>query len=197
MIIKSVEFFGSAVSPSQYPDDGMPEILLCGRSNVGKSSFINAMLAHGRPARVSNTPGKTRLVNFFRINGNFYFVDVPGYGYAKVSKTEMEEFRIRIETYAASRPQLVAAVLLLDIRRDPSEDDLQLVAWLHSLGLDPIYVLTKSDKLSNNERAVRLRALQAALPNVPKELLFPFSAVTKENAAEIWEVLEGKMTASR
>ncbi len=197
MIVKSVEFFGSAVSPSQSPDDGLPEILLCGRSNVGKSSFINAMLAHGRPARVSQTPGKTRLVNFFRINGNFYFVDVPGYGYAKVSKTEMEEFRVRIETYAASRPQLVAAVLLLDIRRDPSEDDLQLVDWLRSLGVEPVYVLSKADKLSNNERAVRLRALQTALSDVPKEFLFPFSAITKENAAEIWEVLEARMTASR
>lgn len=197
MIVKTVEFCGSAVSPSQYPVDGLPEILLCGRSNVGKSSFLNAMLAHGRPARVSRTPGKTRLINFFRINGAFYFVDVPGYGYAQVPKTEMEEFRIRIETYAASRPQLASAVLLLDIRRDPSAEDLQLVAWLRSFGLSPVYVLTKADKLSNNERAVRLRALRDALPDVPRELLFPFSAVTKENAAEIWEVLESRMKGSR
>jgi len=197
MIIKSVEFFGSAVSPRQYPADRLPEVVLCGRSNVGKSSFINAILNNHKIARVSSTPGKTKLINFFRVNEAFYLVDIPGYGYARVSSDEQDEFQTRIEGYLYLRPTLKAAVLLLDLRRIPNEDDLTMIAYFQSKFIPMVFVLTKADKLSNNERLNQLKAIQKALPDHNPEQFILFSSLTKENVDTVWNVLEKRMADKR
>jgi len=190
MIIRSITFFGSCVRPEQYPQDGLPEIVVAGRSNVGKSSFINAVLNNNKVARVSQTPGKTRLLNFFLINQAFYFVDVPGYGYAAAPKQEVERFTAMIETYFATTPKLVCGVLLLDIRRIPSQDDLDMLAYYRGNGLPVTLVLTKADKLSNNERARQLKLIRAALPADTADEPILFSAKTKENVDAVWRRLE-------
>ncbi|HRY78483.1 MAG TPA: ribosome biogenesis GTP-binding protein YihA/YsxC [Candidatus Izemoplasmatales bacterium] len=193
MIVKQVHFFGSAVSTSQYPADGLPEIVLCGRSNVGKSSFINTMLNQRKIARVSGTPGKTRLINFFRVNEAFYFVDIPGYGYAQVSQGEQEAFRERIEMYLSRRPTLRAAVLLLDLRRIPNADDHSLIDYIRARGIPLYFVLTKADKLSNNERFRQIRAIYSALPEIEPSAFHVFSSVTKENVDGVWAALEPRL----
>ncbi len=190
MIIRSIEFFGSVVSAAQYPRDGLPEIVVAGRSNVGKSSFINALLNNHKVARVSQTPGKTRLLNFFLINRAFYFVDVPGYGYANVAKTEMERFREMIEAYLEATPKLVCGVLLLDMRRTPSADDLVMYRYFKIRWLPVAIVLTKADKLSNNERARQLAIIRTALKQEAGDDLIVFSAKTRENIDAVWQRLE-------
>jgi GTP-binding protein len=194
MIVRQVHFFGSAVSPSQYPADGLPEIVLCGRSNVGKSSFINAMLNQRKIARVSGTPGKTRLINFFRVNEAFYFVDIPGYGYAQVSQSEQEAFRERIEAYLSRRSTLRAAILLLDIRRIPNADDQALIEYIRARGIPLYFVLTKADKLSNNERFRQIRAIQTALPDIDPSAIRLFSSVTHENVEAVWTMIEPRLS---
>jgi len=193
MIIKTVEFTGSAVEPKQYPIDRLPEIALCGRSNVGKSTFINTMLNQHKIARVSGTPGKTRLVNFFRINNAFYFVDLPGYGYAKVSYDLMDDFKVRIEKYLEFRTVLKAAVILLDMRRVPNENDHLIHNYFVSKKVPVVFVLTKSDKLSNNERAQQIQVIRKSFPDVLPERFYVYSSVTKENVDVIWTILENQI----
>jgi GTP-binding protein len=195
MIIKTVEFMGSAVEKHQYPTDKLPEIVLCGRSNVGKSSFINAMLARHKIARVSGTPGKTRLVNFFKINDAFYFVDLPGYGYANVSYAEQGEFKVRIEKYLEFRPTLKAAVLLLDIRRIPNADDHMLLEYFKAKFVPVVIVLTKADKLSNNLRFTQIAAIRQSMPDIDPARFIVFSAVTKENVEAVWQLLENRLNS--
>ncbi|MDD3122314.1 MAG: ribosome biogenesis GTP-binding protein YihA/YsxC [Candidatus Izemoplasmatales bacterium] len=190
MIIRSIDFIGSAVNPSQYPNDEIPEIVLSGRSNVGKSSFINAMLNHNKIARVSQTPGKTRLINFFLINKEFYFVDIPGYGYANVNKDMQLAFQSMIETYLNQSSKLKLAVLLLDIRHTPTNDDLLMNSYYKSRGIPVMYVLTKADKLSNNQRLKAVKAIKTKLDFQVQDKWFLFSSVTKENRDIIWESIE-------
>lgn len=193
MIIKSVEFTGSAVDPKQYPIDRLPEIVLCGRSNVGKSTFINTMLNNSKLARVSSTPGKTRLINFFRINNGFYLVDLPGYGYAKVSYDLQDDFKVRIEKYISNRPVIKAAVILMDLRREPNEQDHQIVEYFQAKWIPTIIVLTKADKLSNNERFKQLEIIRKSFPEMAPERFYVYSSVTKENLDVIWTVLENQI----
>lgn len=190
MIIKNVEFVISAVSPSQYPADLLPEIVLTGRSNVGKSSFINALLNHSKLAKVSATPGKTRLINFFRINESFYFVDIPGYGYANVSQEMKTKFQKYIETYFETSSKIKLVVQLLDIRHLPTADDLLMISYLKSKNIKILYVFTKADKLSNNQRQKSLKGIFEKLQLAKEETHFIFSSVTKVNRDEILNYLE-------
>jgi len=195
MIVKSIEFFGSAVNPKGYPTDHLPQIILAGRSNVGKSSFINAMLNNSKVARVAKAPGKTRLLNFFNINKQFYFVDVPGYGYANVSKDQLMQFQHMIETFLVVSTDIALAVLLLDIRHEPTDDDRQMYYYLKNRGLPVVIVLTKSDKLSNNGKASQKALISKGIKLVGNDTLFPFSSVTKAETAIIWEQIEAIIPA--
>src|SRR5690242_10317748 len=151
MIIKTSEFIISAVKREQYPSDNRVEIAFVGRSNVGKSSIINALTNRKKLAKVSQTPGKTRLINFFLINNDFFLVDLPGYGYAKVSKAEQASWGKTIETYLHGRDELKRVVLLVDSRHKPTADDITMYEWIKHYGYDVIVVSTKKDKLSSNE----------------------------------------------
>jgi len=184
-----VSFVGSAVSESQYPKDNLPQIVFSGRSNVGKSSFINGMLNRKKIARVSQTPGKTRLVNFFLINEAFYFVDIPGYGYANVSKKQLLDFQVMIEDYF-QKGNISLCVLLLDIRRIPNEDDHLMYQYFQTLPSETLIVLTKSDKLSNNQAASQKRKIRQALNLREGVKMISFSSETMQNRDAIWDILE-------
>ncbi len=192
MIIRSVTFEGSAVETWQYPKDNLPQIVFSGRSNVGKSSFINAMLNRKNIARVSQTPGKTRLVNFFLINEAFYFVDIPGYGYANVNKQQILDFQTMIDQYLTSQ-EITLAVLLLDIRRTPNSDDLLMYEYFKTAGVEILIVLTKADKLSNNQKFNQKKAIEKVLKPRPMDTFITFSAETMEHRDEIWDYFESHL----
>ncbi len=193
MILRTVTFSGSAVKQSQYPVDNLPQIVFSGRSNVGKSSFINAMLNRKNIARVSQTPGKTRLINFFLINEAFYFVDIPGYGYANVSKQQIQDFQVMIENYLQS-PNISLCILLLDIRRIPNEDDLLMYEYFKSLDSETLIVLTKADKLSNNQAASQKRKIKEKLGLDKDDKLLTFSSETFLNRDSIWDLIEDNVS---
>lgn len=180
------EFIKSAKEPHQYPITEYPEIAFAGRSNVGKSSMINTILGTKNLVKVGKTPGKTRLVNFFLIQDSFMLVDLPGYGYAKVSKEEKKVWGETIENYLTERQQLIACVLIMDIRRDPNEDDLGMLFWFNHYSIRTIIALTKCDKLSNNQNASRLAAISKQL-NLSKDHFVMFSSLTGKGKDEIWE----------
>ena len=163
MKILSAEFITSAVKPSQYPRDGKPQVAFAGRSNVGKSSIINAMLNRKHLVKTSTTPGKTQLINFFLINNDFYCVDLPGYGYAKAPRAVVDAWAPMIESYIKDSPQLRLVVVLLDIRRKPDERDARLVEWLRHYDVPALYILTKADKLKRMETAQQQRDIPAIL----------------------------------
>ncbi len=193
MKLKSVNFMGSAVEESQFPQDNQPQIVFSGRSNVGKSSFINAMLSRKKIARVSQTPGKTRLVNFFSINEEFYFVDIPGYGYASVSKKMLKDFQKMIETYLR-QPEISLTVLLLDIRRIPNSDDILMYEFFKSMNSEVLIVLTKADKLSNNKKFTQVKKIKAVLNPRVEDKFLTFSVVNLENKDKIWDIIEDNVT---
>jgi GTP-binding protein len=193
MKLKSVKFMGSAVEESQFPQDNQPQIVFSGRSNVGKSSFINAMLSRKKIARVSQTPGKTRLVNFFSINEEFYFVDIPGYGYASVSKKMLKDFQKMIETYLR-QPEISLTVLLLDIRRIPNSDDILMYEFFKSMNSEVLIVLTKADKLSNNKKFTQVKKIKAVLNPRVEDKFMTFSVVNLENKDKIWDIIEENVT---
>ena len=155
--INGIEFIISAVAPSQFPASDLPEIAFVGRSNVGKSSLLNSLVNRRNLARISSTPGKTRQINFFQINKRFHFVDLPGYGYAKVSKVERESWRKIIEAYLVERRQLKLVVSLIDIRHDPTALDVDLINWLESIEREYIIVLTKGDKVKKGAIDTRIQ----------------------------------------
>ncbi len=166
-----VELAHTAADPSGYPRDGLPEIAILGRSNVGKSSFLNALVGRRSLARTSATPGKTRLLHFYRVEDACYLVDLPGYGYAAVSKSEQRTWRPRVESYLrGTRPTLVGALLLVDVRRELQDEERDLLAWLAREQIPGNLVLTKSDKLKPGEAAARLRALAAEIGVAPERL---------------------------
>jgi GTP-binding protein len=190
MKISKVEFVKSAVLPSQYPPATMPEIAFAGRSNVGKSSLINTLVGRKNLAKTSNTPGRTQLINFFVINDMAYFVDLPGYGFAKVSKSTKKDWGEMIEAYLKTRQNLALVILILDIRRDPSDDDLSLRDWLENCGIPYLYILTKADKLSNNQALNRRKIIEKIIQRSSKINTILFSALTQKGKNEIWQVLD-------
>jgi GTP-binding protein len=190
MKITSAEFIKSAVKPDQYPKTGLPEIAFAGRSNVGKSSLINTLLGRKKLVQVSSTPGKTRLINFFTVNGKLTIVDLPGYGFAKVSRTEQEKWGPMIETYLQERATLRLVVVILDIRHDPTQQDYDLIEWLHHYGRGHLVVLTKSDKLSRGQALQRRRQIMADLGLGKQEMLVLFSAQSGEGKGELWKAID-------
>jgi len=190
MKIISAEFIKSAVWPPQYPPATLPEIAFAGRSNVGKSSLINTLVGHKTLAKTSNTPGRTQLINFFTINEKVAFVDLPGYGFAKVSQSVKKDWGDMIEAYLRERQSLALVVFILDIRRDPSEDDLSLRNWLEHYRIPYVYILTKADKLSNNQAVVQKRAIERALQVSAEKKPILFSAKTQKGKNEIWQFLD-------
>ncbi|MBI1921373.1 MAG: YihA family ribosome biogenesis GTP-binding protein [Geobacter sp.] len=185
MLIKSVEFVKSATKPAHYPDGDLPEIAFAGRSNVGKSSLINVLVNRKSLVRTSSTPGRTQLINFFVANDNFMLVDLPGYGFAKVPLAVKKEWGPMIETYLRKRTSLRGVVLILDIRRIPNNEDVQLLAWLRSYGISPVLVVTKCDKVSKLERAKQTGLIAETLGVDKGELTF-FSAHTREGVDGVW-----------
>lgn len=180
MRIKKSEFITSAVKKNQYPIDNRVEIAFVGRSNVGKSSIINSLTNRKKLAKVSGTPGKTRLVNFFLINDDFYLVDLPGYGYAKVSKQEKDSWGKTVEMYLNDREQLKRVVLLVDSRHKPTGDDIMMHEWIKHFGYDEIVVATKSDKLTRNEMKKSEKVIKETLKLGADDKLYFFSSLNKE-----------------
>lgn len=188
MKIVTVDFVKSATSPSGYPRESLPEVAFAGRSNVGKSSLINALVQRKRLARTSNTPGRTQLINFFNINDSLLFVDLPGYGFARVPEAVKREWGPMVETYLRERDCLKLVVLILDIRRDPSAEDLALKSWLDFYGRRTLFVLTKMDKLSRGESKKRQRAVKELLNLDAAPILF--SAKTGLGRDSVWEAIQ-------
>ena len=187
MKITSAEFVKSAFDRSHWLTDKRPEIAFLGRSNVGKSSLLNSLLLRKSLARTSNTPGRTQSINFFLVNDRFYFADLPGYGYAKVSKTMRSDWGKMAEQYLSEREQLVLSIQLIDSRHTPTELDRQLHEWL-TFGQKPyIIVATKSDKLSNNQLTKNLSAIAKLLPGAP---VIAYSAQTGKGRDAVWSQIE-------
>jgi GTP-binding protein len=190
LVIRSLEFIGGMASAGGWrPEPALPEVAFAGRSNVGKSSLLNRLVHRKKLARVSNTPGRTREVNFFKINDQFVFVDLPGYGYARISKERRAEWKPLIEGYLRTSPQLRGIVELLDARHDPTNDDLQMLDFLGEIGVPTIVALTKIDKLTSGARKKRAveRAAQLGLDS---DQVIPFSAVTGEGRDSLAEAIE-------
>jgi len=190
LVIRSLEFIGGMASVDGWrPEPSLPEVAFAGRSNVGKSSLLNRLVHRKKLARVSNTPGRTREVNFFKINDAFVFVDLPGYGYARVSKERRAEWRPLIESYLRRSPQLRGIVQLLDVRHDPTADDRLMLDFLGELGVPTVVVMTKVDKLTAAQRKKRLHELSVQL-GLDEEQVIVFSAVTGEGRDELAEAID-------
>lgn len=194
MVIKNAELEAVAVKKNQYPEDNTAEIAFAGRSNVGKSSLLNLLTNRRSLARVSGNPGKTRTINFYRINDAFRIVDLPGYGYAKLSKSVTENWGAMMEAYFQNRQGLKKVVQLVDIRHAPSAQDQQMYDYLRHYGLDGIVVATKADKVSRNELQKCIKTIRQTLKLGPEDLVIPVSALKKtgyeELLAEIERLLE-------
>ncbi|MFY9554905.1 MAG: ribosome biogenesis GTP-binding protein YihA/YsxC [Blastocatellia bacterium] len=190
MRITSATFVKSATNPEHYPRDGRPEIAFMGRSNVGKSSLINSLLGVHGLARTSSTPGRTQLINFFLINDSFYFVDLPGYGYARVPRDVKKHWGPMVEKYLASRTTLMLSILITDSRHEPTELDLLMKQWLEARGKPSIIVATKADKLSSNQLRASLKSASAVLGSSE---LVAYSAVTRSGAARLWKEITTKI----
>ena len=190
MKITSVEFLTSAVRSEQYPPEGVPEIAFAGRSNVGKSSLINLLMNRKKLAKVSQNPGKTRTINFFTVNGGFRIVDLPGYGYAKVSKAEAEKWGPMMEEYLSGRPDLLKVVQLVDIRHAPSAQDKQMYEYLQYYGLDGLVVATKADKVGRSELNRNLAVIRRELKLKKDDRVIPVSALNKTGTEEVLSAME-------
>jgi GTP-binding protein len=189
LIIKSAEFIKSATAPAHYPETIFPEIAFAGRSNVGKSSLINVLVNRRGLVRTSSTPGRTQLINFFTINGEFSLVDLPGYGFAKVPLAVKKAWGPMVRTYLETRANLRGVVLLFDLRRVPRAEDLQLLDWLEELDVPTIPVVTKADKVKRGQRAAQLKAIAEAT-GLPLDAFTLFSALSREGRDEIWARVE-------
>jgi GTP-binding protein len=189
MNIKSAEFVTSATEQSHYPPEGSPEIAFAGRSNVGKSSLINILVNRRHLVKTSSTPGRTQTINFFDINKNLTFVDLPGYGYARVPEAIKKKWGPMIETYLSGRRTLKAVVVIMDIRRTPRIEEQNLIAWLAHYSIAKILVLTKADKISKN-RQDRQRAANAETLGVDKDNLILFSAKSRLGRDDLWLAIE-------
>ncbi|MGM7636501.1 ribosome biogenesis GTP-binding protein YihA/YsxC [Bacillus sp. Hm123] len=193
MKVNQVEMVISAVKPEQYPESTLPEFALAGRSNVGKSSFINKMINRKSMARISSKPGKTQTLNFYKIEEALYFVDVPGYGFAKVSKKEREAWGKMIETYLTTREQLKACVLIIDLRHPPTEDDVMMYNFLKHYDIPAVVIATKADKIPKGKWQKHLKIVKEKLEFEPEDDIVVFSSETGQGKDEAWKVLQRRM----
>ncbi len=188
MKIKQSSFVTSAVWKDQYPEEPLPEIAFAGRSNVGKSSMINMLINRRGLAKTSSTPGKTQLVNFYDVDGLFRLVDLPGYGYARVSKSKKSEWGKIIDTYLSSRENLMEVLLLVDCRHKPTEDDKEMYQWIKAYGYNGIVVATKSDKLSQSQLAKQVKLIRETLEMTPESVLIPISSEKRGGKYKVWDM---------
>ena len=190
MVIKSVELEIVCGITSKIPDTDKAEIAFAGKSNVGKSSLINGLMNRKALARTSSQPGKTQTINYYNINNAMYLVDLPGYGYAKVSQKEKEKWGQMIENYLHTSKQLKAVFLLIDIRHEPSANDKQMYDWIVYQGYDPIIIATKLDKINRSQIQKHVKMLRTGLNVKPGTTIMPYSALTKQGRDEIWELMD-------
>ena len=185
----NAKLLATAVKPEQYPDTFVPEIAFVGRSNVGKSSLINCLTNRAKLARTSSSPGKTAVINFYDIDGMYRLVDLPGYGYAKVSKAERDRWSGMIETYLTDRYNLTAVVQLVDARHKPSQDDITMMNWIKSIGYTPVVIATKIDKVKKSQLEKNLTEIYQVLELDDNSILFPFSSETRSGKEDILEYI--------
>lgn len=197
MKINSCEFVISAAGEHQFPADGLPELALAGRSNVGKSSLINTMLQRRNLARTSSQPGKTQTLNYYRINHSLYFVDFPGYGYARVSKTQREAWGRLAERYLRKRQPLKLVLQLVDLRHPPSADDRKMYDWLSHYGIPMCVVATKADKISRNQLPKHIKVIRQTLGMPADVPLIVFSSQTGTGRDELWSLIEQTLEITR
>lgn len=193
MVIKSLNLETVCGITSSLPDNPYPEIAFAGKSNVGKSSLINALMNRKSYARISATPGKTQTINFYNINEELYLVDLPGYGYAKVSEKEKLQWGKLIERYLHNSRQLQTVFLLIDIRHAPSANDRTMYEWIVENGYQPIIIATKLDKIKRSQKDKQLKLIREGLSVLPETIIIPFSSVSKQGRDEIWELVETKI----
>ena len=190
MIVKNPKFEISAVSPKQYPNDNLPEIVLAGKSNVGKSSFINTMINRKALARTSSQPGKTRQINFYNIDKKFHFVDLPGFGYSKMSKAEQEKVGKFIEEYLFSRKSISLIILLIDIRHAPGANDILMFNYIRSIGMPYLVIANKADKIAPTKVPTYVEDLRKALQANKNDIILPFSSEKKIYTEEVWNEID-------
>ncbi|RLQ91964.1 ribosome biogenesis GTP-binding protein YihA/YsxC [Planomicrobium sp. Y74] len=193
MKVNNVELVISAVRPDQYPEDGLPEFALAGRSNVGKSSFINKMIGRKSMARISSKPGKTQTLNFYKIEEKLFYVDVPGYGYAKVSKGEREAWGKMIERYITDREPLRAVIQIVDLRHPPSRDDIAMYDFMKHYGIPCIIIATKADKIPKGKWDKHKKIVRDTLEMEKTDPLIVFSSETGLGKDEAWKEIESRM----
>lgn len=193
MLIKNPQFEISAVSPKQYPTNGLPEIVLVGKSNVGKSSFINTMINRKKLARTSSEPGKTRQINFYNMDNKFYFVDLPGYGYSKMSKVEQAKVNGFIDEYLHVRKNIALIILLIDIRHEPGANDKIMYDYIIRSGLPFIVVTSKADKIAVTKVGSAVDSIQSILNPIKDFTFIPFSAERKIYTENTWNIIESKL----
>lgn len=191
MVIKNVSLETVCGITSRLPENSLPEIAFAGKSNVGKSSLINAVMNRKSLARTSAQPGKTQTINFYNVNDAFYLVDLPGYGYAKVSEEVKAKWGRMVERYLRQSRQLKAVFLLIDIRHEPSANDRQMYDWIISQGYHPIIIATKLDKLKRSQIPAAVKTVREGLKAGKETIILPFSALTKQGREEIYEVIDG------
>ena len=190
MIIRNINLETVCGITSKLPENTLPEIAFAGKSNVGMSSLINALMNRKSYARISATPGKTQTINFYNVNEAIYLVDLPGYGYAKVSEQEKAQWGKLIERYLHGSKQLRAVFLLIDIRHDPSANDKMMYDWIVDNGYEPVIICTKLDKIKRSQVQKNLKLIREKLDLVPGTTMIPFSAQTKQGRDEIWNLIE-------
>ncbi len=190
MLVKNPKFEISAVRPNQYPSNGLPEIVLVGKSNVGKSSFVNTMINRKKLARTSSEPGKTRQINFYNIDDSFYFVDLPGYGYSKMSKKEQEQVGKFIEQYLFHRKEIALIIFLVDIRHTPTENDRLMYNYMISSKLPCLILANKADKIAKTKVEDSVKAIQKSLNPLGDIPTLPFSSERKIYQDEVWDIIE-------
>ena len=190
MEVKKAELSCVGVNFSQYPKDNKTEIAFVGKSNVGKSTLVNAMVGRNKLARTSSQPGKTRTINFYGVNDSFYIVDVPGYGYAKAPKSEIDRWSRMTEEYMQKRKELVGVVMLIDIRHEPGKNDIIMYDWLKHYGYKIVIAATKLDKINRSQIQKQVALIRKTLGCSKEDYIIPFSGVEKKGKEELWQVIE-------